>query len=105
VEKWLGQAWVLLSEALGKGVYLFRSKMSVLNYLTEAPHNYAVDDTNMQVIEEAARSIGGRDTIQEFQACGIWLLSDDWELKVERMDVRPRVTEILIKLFKLQFRY
>jgi hypothetical protein len=77
VEKWLGQAWVLLSEARGKGVYLFRSKMSVLNYLTKAPHNYAVDDNNMQVIEEAARSIGGRDTIQEFQACGIWLLSDD----------------------------
>jgi hypothetical protein len=42
--------------------------MTVLNYLMEAPHNCTANDTNAMVFEEAAKIIGGRNTVEEFLA-------------------------------------
>jgi hypothetical protein len=49
------------SEASGDGIHLLRSKMSSLDYLTEAPHNCVTDDVNVEAFELATRIIGGCD--------------------------------------------
>jgi hypothetical protein len=58
-------------EARGKGVNLFHSEMSMLDYLTEVPHSCIVDDANMMPFEDTAKIIGGRNPVEEFLACGV----------------------------------
>jgi hypothetical protein len=74
------------SEASSKGIHLLHSQMSSLNYLTEPPHNFAVDDVNARAFELATKIIGGRNTIEEFLACSILPFSDNWDLKVEKAE-------------------
>jgi hypothetical protein len=51
--------------------------MTALDYLTEAPRNYAANDINAMSFEEATKIIGGHDAVEEFLACDILPLSDD----------------------------
>jgi hypothetical protein len=51
--------------------------MTALEYLRDAPYKCGVDNINMVAFEEAMVIIGGHDTVKEFLAYDIWLLSDD----------------------------
>jgi hypothetical protein len=86
------------SEARGKGIHLLCSEMSVLNYLMEAPHNCAADDVNAMAFEEGTKIIGGHDVVEEFLACNIVPLSDNWSLKVER--VEAPLSKVIVPLPK-----
>jgi hypothetical protein len=72
------------SEADGKGIHLLHSQMSSLNYLTEPPHNCAIDDMNAEAFKLAAKIIEVRDAVEEFLACSILALSDIWELRGQK---------------------
>jgi hypothetical protein len=77
--------------------------MSALDYLMEMPHSCAVDNVNVLAFEEATKFIRRRDAVEEFLACGIWPLSDDWDFKVEKIESplskvivpMPKVTAII----------
>jgi hypothetical protein len=45
--------------------------------MTELPHSCAADDANAMAFEEATKIFGGRDTVEEFLAYGIWPLNED----------------------------
>jgi hypothetical protein len=60
--------------------------MNALNYLTEVPHNWSADDINVIAFKEAAKIIGGWHAVEEFLANGIFPLSNDWNLMVERAE-------------------
>jgi hypothetical protein len=62
--------------------------MSSLNYLTEPAHNCAADNVNVLAFEQATKLIRGCDTVEEFLACSILPLSDDWDLEVKKVEVR-----------------
>jgi hypothetical protein len=70
----------------GEVAYLLHSKLTALDYLVEAPHNCTVNDANAMAFKEAAKITEGRDAVEEFLVCGIWPLSDDWDLEIERME-------------------
>jgi hypothetical protein len=74
-------------EVQGKGVYLLHSEVSALDFLTEVPHNCAVDDVNAMAFEEATKIIEGNDVVEKFLAYGIWLLSDGWDFEVEKTEL------------------
>jgi hypothetical protein len=58
------------------------SQMNGLDYLTEPAHNCAEDDVNARAFELAIRTIGGRDAVEEYLACGagVWPLGATWDL-------------------------
>jgi hypothetical protein len=60
--------------------------MNDLDYLTEAPHSCASDDVNAMAFEETTKIIGGHDAVEEYLACGIVPLSNNWSLKIERAE-------------------
>jgi hypothetical protein len=55
----------------------------VLDYLLGAPFECGPGDTNVVAFVEAASIFGGRDTVEEFLAYGMWPLSEKCELEVE----------------------
>jgi hypothetical protein len=63
-------------EVRGKAIYLLHSEMTVLDNLAEAPHSCTANDVNALAFEEATKIIRGRDAVEEFLACCVWLLSD-----------------------------
>jgi hypothetical protein len=65
---------------------LLHSEMNALDYLTEAPHNYVVNDVNAMAFEEATKTIRGCDVVNEFLAFDILPHSNDWDLEVERTE-------------------
>jgi hypothetical protein len=71
------------SDVHGKGTYPLRSEMTQLDYLTDAPYRCGADDINVMAFTEVAVITGGRETVEEFLACDIWLLSEGWEFEVE----------------------
>jgi hypothetical protein len=62
----------------GKGTYSLWSQMRALEYLTDAPYTCGANDVNVMAFVEAAAIIGGRDAVEEFLACSIWPLSNNW---------------------------
>jgi hypothetical protein len=43
----------------------------------DAPYKCKADDVNVMAFVEAAMIIGGRNVVEEFLSCDIWLLSED----------------------------
>jgi hypothetical protein len=78
--------WKVPSEQVanvwGKGSYPLRSTMTLLEYLTDAPFECGLGDTNVAAFFEATLIIGGCDAM-EFLACAIWPLSEKCEFEVE----------------------
>jgi hypothetical protein len=64
-----------------------RLEMSALDYLTEVPHYYDVDDANTMTFKEATKIIKCHDTVEDFLAYNIWPLSDGWDFEVEKMEM------------------
>jgi hypothetical protein len=52
--------------------------MALLNHLTMALSNYGLEDANFVAFVEATSIIGGRDIVEEFLACGLWPLSENF---------------------------
>jgi hypothetical protein len=72
-----------MANAWGKANYPLSSMMTLLNYLTEAPSDCRLEDANVVAFAEATSIIGGHDAMEEFLACGLWPLSEEFGFKVE----------------------
>jgi hypothetical protein len=46
-----------------------------------------MNNVNVKAFTEATAIIGGRDAVEEFLTCGIWPLSDGWEIEVETREL------------------
>jgi hypothetical protein len=71
------------TNAWGKGNYLLSLAMTQLNYLMEAPSDCNLEDANFAAFVEATSIIKGRNTVEEFLACGLWPLSEKFGFEVE----------------------
>jgi hypothetical protein len=60
--------------------------MAPLNYLTEAPSEWGSEDANFAALVEATSIIRGHDTVEEFLACGLWPLGENFGFHVERKE-------------------
>jgi hypothetical protein len=72
-----------MTDVRGKGNYLLSSTMTQLNYLTDAPFECDPKDRNVAAFAKAASTIGGRNAVEEFLACGMWPLSKKFGFEVE----------------------
>jgi hypothetical protein len=60
-----------MADGRGKGNYPLSSTMTQLNYLMEAPSDCGPEDPNFVAFVEVTSIIGGRNTVEEFVACGL----------------------------------
>jgi hypothetical protein len=72
--------------------------MSSLNYLPETLHSCAVDDIYAMAFEEATKIIGGCDAVEEFLACNILLLNENWSLEVRRAEAPLSKVKVIVPL-------
>jgi hypothetical protein len=63
-----------LSPRWGKGIYALHSYMTALDFAMEPPFECGDDDAGDVAFVKATRSIGGRDAIEEYMACGLFPL-------------------------------
>jgi hypothetical protein len=59
----------------GKVVHVLHSHICGLDFLTEPPFDYADDDSGDVAFIKATKFIRGRDTVEEYLACGMYPLS------------------------------
>jgi hypothetical protein len=57
--------------------------MTPLDYLSDVPFECGPGDANVVAFTKAVSIIEGRDIVEEFLACGIWLLSEKCDFEVE----------------------
>jgi hypothetical protein len=74
------------ADVRGKESYPLSSTMTRLNYLTEGPSSFGLEDANFATFVEATSIIGDCDAVEEFLACGLWALSEKFGFKVERKE-------------------
>jgi hypothetical protein len=65
-----------LADVWGKGSYPLRSTVTLLDFLIDAPIECSPEDIDVAAFIEATSIIGSRNAVEEFLACGIWLLSE-----------------------------
>jgi hypothetical protein len=101
VARRVGEQLVLLlvmlhkSKVRGKGVHLLHSEMSALNY---GPAQLHCGRRKRHGLRGGHKSHRGRDAVEEFLACGILPLHDNWSLEVERAEAP--LTEVVVPLPK-----
>jgi hypothetical protein len=91
------------ADVRGKGTYPLSCTMIPLNYSTEVTFECGPADANVAAFTEVASTIGGRNTVEEFLACGLWPLSEKFGFKVEPKEtplskvvvLMPQVTPII----------
>ena len=87
----------------GKGTHLLQSYMNPLNFVAQAPRDCAKDDPNDAAFVVAAKTIGGRDVVEEYTTCDIYPLAQDWELGAAPMALTPKSkVEAPLPKFNLQ---
>jgi hypothetical protein len=59
----------------GKGVYALHSYFIELNFMMEPPFECPDDEIGDPAFVKATRTIGGRDDVEEYMACGLFPLS------------------------------
>jgi hypothetical protein len=57
--------------------------MTELNYLTEVPSSCGPEDADFPAFVNATSPIGGCDAVEEFLACGLWPLVEQFRFHVE----------------------
>jgi hypothetical protein len=67
----------------GQRTYPLSSKMAKLDYLTKVPSSCGPEYDNFMAFIEATSLIGGHDVVEEFLACGLWPLGQQFSLQVE----------------------
>jgi hypothetical protein len=70
-----------LANVQGKGSYPLRSTMTLLDYLSRVSFECDPGDMNIVAFTEVTSIIRGRDTVEEFLACGIRPLSENVSLR------------------------
>jgi hypothetical protein len=91
------------TDVRGKGLYPLSYTMTPLNYVMEVMFNCGPVDTDVAAFTEAASIIGGCDAVEEFLACGMWPLSENFGFKVETKEtplskvvvLMPQVTPVI----------
>jgi hypothetical protein len=94
-----------VTDVQGKGNYPLSSTMTHLDYLIDASFACGLGDVNVAAFTEAVSIIEGRDTMEEFLACGIWPFSEKCDFEVETKETplskvmvpMPKVTPIIGK--------
>jgi hypothetical protein len=61
--------------------------MSALNYVVEPEVDCSDDDLNDAAFVRAASTIGGRDVVEEFVACKMYLLASSFSFKGVTLDM------------------
>jgi hypothetical protein len=54
-----------------------------LNYLTKVPSSCGPKDTDFAAFVEGTSLIRGHDVVEEFLACGLWPLGEQFGFRVE----------------------
>jgi hypothetical protein len=67
----------------GARTYSLSSKMTKLDYKTEVPLSCGPEDADFVAFVEATSLIGGCDVVEEFLACGLWPLGQQFGFEVE----------------------
>jgi hypothetical protein len=68
-----------LSPGWGKGVYALHSYMTKLSIVMDPPFDCPDEEVSDAAFIKATHTIGGRDTIKEYMACGIFFtVSELW---------------------------
>jgi hypothetical protein len=62
------------ADVRGRGTYPLSCTMTPLNYASEVTFECGPIDANVVAFTEAALTIGGHNAIEEFLACGLWLM-------------------------------
>jgi hypothetical protein len=57
--------------------------MTELNYLTEVPSSCGPEDADVVAFVKVTSLIRGRDAVEEFLACGLWHLGEQFGFRVE----------------------
>jgi hypothetical protein len=57
--------------------------MMELNYLMEVPSSCGLEDTNFVALVEVTSLFEGRNVVEEFLACGLWSLGEQFGFSVE----------------------
>jgi hypothetical protein len=57
--------------------------MTRLTHLMKAPSECGPEDANFTAFVEATSIIGGHNVVEEFLACGLWPLSENFGFQVE----------------------
>jgi hypothetical protein len=73
----------------GKTVHALRSHMSALNFHTKPSISDSAQDLNDDAFIWASRNIGGRDVVEVFVSCGVWMLSDGVDFEHVKVDLSP----------------
>jgi hypothetical protein len=60
--------------------------MTLLKHLMEAPFECGPEDVNFVAFVNATSIIRGHDVMEEFLACGLWPLSENFGFQVERKE-------------------
>jgi hypothetical protein len=82
----------------GKGIYPLSSTMTPLTHLTEAPSAYGPDDANIAAFVEATSIIESRDAVEEFFACGLCSLNENFGFEAERKEAPLSKVLVLMPL-------
>jgi hypothetical protein len=69
-----------LSPGCGKDIFALHSYMTALDFATEQAFECPDGDASDVTFVKATRSIGGRDAIEEYMACGLFPLSVNFDL-------------------------
>jgi hypothetical protein len=72
-----------------KTFHAFRSHMSALNFLMKSSVEDSIQDLTDDAFVWACKSIGGRDAMEEFSSCGVWLLSAGVNFEHVKVDLTP----------------
>jgi hypothetical protein len=91
------------TDVRGKGLYPLSYTMTPLNYVMEVTFDCGPVDIDVAAFTEAASIIGGCDAVEEFLACGMWPLSENFGFKVETKEtplskvvvLMPQVTPVI----------
>jgi hypothetical protein len=73
----------------GKTIHALRSHMSTLNFPMKPSIQDSVEDLSDDAFLWACKNIGGRDAVEEFMSCGIWLLSAGVDFEHVKVGVTP----------------
>jgi hypothetical protein len=77
-----------------KRTYPLSSKMKELNYLMEVPSSCGLEDDDFATFVEATSLFGGHDAVEEFLACGLWPLGEQFGFRVETKE--PSLSKVMV---------
>jgi hypothetical protein len=79
---------------LGKTIYPLSSKMMELNHLMEVPSSCSLEDDDFAAFVESTSLIEGHNVVEEFLACDLWLLGEQFGVRVAMKE--PPLSKVMV---------